>query len=94
MRAESQEYTVKSGDTLGNVAQQYGISLEALIAANKLANPDILNVGQILTIPVPDASGIGPSFKIIPDSELVYGPSSAQFDVNAFITAKDGYLIH
>lgn len=92
IRAEAQEYTIKSGDTLGKIAQQYGISLEALIAANKLANPDFLEVGQVLTIPVPDPGSTGPPLKIIPDSELVYGPAAAQFDVNAFITAKDGYL--
>lgn len=94
MRAETQEYTIKSGDTLGQIAQRYGISLEALIAANELVNPDILNVGDVLTIPVPDPGSMGPAFKIIPDSELVYSPATIQFDVNGFITGKDGYLAH
>jgi LasA protease len=94
LRAETQEYTVKPGDTLGKIAQQYSISLEALIAANQLANPDILKVGEILTIPIPDQGNTGPSFKIIPNSELVYGPTTVQFDTIAFITGKDGYLAH
>ncbi len=94
LRAETQEYTVKSGDTLGLIAQRFGISLETLIAANKLANPDLLKVGEVITIPVPDPSSTGPSFKIIPDSELVYGPATVQFDIKAFITGKDGYLAH
>ena len=74
LRAEAQEYAVKSGDTLGQISQRYGVSLEALIAANNLANPNLLEVGQVLTIPAPDPGSTGPSFKIIPDSELVYGP--------------------
>jgi LasA protease len=92
LRAEAQEYSVKSGDTLGLIAQRYGVSLEALIAANNLANPNLLEVGQALIIPAPDPGSTGPYFKIIPDSELVYGPAAIQFDINAFITAKDGYL--
>jgi LasA protease len=94
LRAESQAYSVKSGDTLGQIAQRYGVSLESLIAANKLPNPNLLEVGQELVIPAPDPSSSGPSFKIIPDSELVYSPAAAQFDASTFIVSKDGYLNH
>jgi hypothetical protein len=45
-----------------------------------------------LTIPAPDPGEQGPDFKIIPDSELVYGPASAQFDVEAFVRQEGGYL--
>lgn len=34
----------------------------------------------------------GPSFKIIPDSELVYGPYSANFDIEAFVNEQGGHL--
>ncbi|NJC97269.1 MAG: hypothetical protein FIB03_13200 [Anaerolineae bacterium] len=34
----------------------------------------------------------GSSFKIIPDSELVYGPASVQFDADAYLKSKGGYL--
>ncbi len=44
-------YTVKSGDTLFNIAQRYGITVNALVAANSLANPDRLDIGQTLNIP-------------------------------------------
>ena len=47
-------YSVQAGDTLSAIAQEHEVSLEALIAANDLADPDVLQVGQILTIP-PDA---------------------------------------
>ncbi|HEY72879.1 MAG: hypothetical protein B6I35_15450 [Anaerolineaceae bacterium 4572_32.2] len=45
-------YTVRLGDTLGAIAQAHGVSVDDLIAANDLANPDVLSVGQTLTIPV------------------------------------------
>jgi LysM repeat protein len=47
----SRTHTVKSGDTLGQIAQQYGISLDALVKANQIANPDVISVGQELIIP-------------------------------------------
>ncbi len=44
-------YTVKSGDTLTKIANQHGVSLKALRAANSLKT-DSIKVGQKLTIPV------------------------------------------
>lgn len=87
------EYTVQSGDTLGNIAQKYGISLEALMQANGLNESSVLMVGTVLKIPPVQADPHrGSSFKIIPDSELVYGPASAKFDLESFVHEKGGYL--
>lgn len=92
LRTEPLAYIVQPGDTLGTIAQRYGVSLEEVVSANALKNPDILEVGQQLTIPVPTPFGAGASFKIIPDNELVYGPTSAGFDIDQFIQSKGGYL--
>ena len=35
---------------------------------------------------------MGSEFKIIPDSELVYGPMSIWFDLKGFIEQQSGYL--
>jgi LysM repeat protein len=86
------EHIVQSGDTLGTIARQYGVSLQALMEANGLADPNLLSVGQVLTIPAPSPGDQGPDFKIIPDSELVYGPASAKFDTEAYIQSQGGYL--
>jgi murein DD-endopeptidase MepM/ murein hydrolase activator NlpD len=48
---ERQSYTVVAGDTLFVIAQRYGIPLEALIAANNIADANLLEVGQVLVIP-------------------------------------------
>nr|HID14670.1 LysM peptidoglycan-binding domain-containing protein [Anaerolineae bacterium] len=45
-------YTVQAGDTLGVIAQTYGVSVEDLMAANGLTDPNVLHVGQTLVIPV------------------------------------------
>jgi LasA protease len=87
------QYTVQAGDTLGNIAQRYGITLEALMQANGLNESSILMVGTVLDIPPVEADpNRGTSFKMIPDSELVYGPASAQFDIDSFVHAHNGYL--
>lgn len=47
----AQTYTVSAGDTLGRIAQQFGLSLNELLQANQLSNPNLIFVGQRLTIP-------------------------------------------
>ncbi|HEU0072864.1 MAG TPA: LysM domain-containing protein [Dehalococcoidia bacterium] len=46
-----QEYVVQAGDTLGAIAEQFGVTVDAIIAANELANPDLIQPGDTLTIP-------------------------------------------
>jgi rare lipoprotein A len=41
-------YVVQSGDTLSGIAAQLGTSVEDLAAANGIANPDLVYVGQTL----------------------------------------------
>ena len=80
VRREPEQYVVQAGDSLGTIAQRYGVTLEQLITANDIQNANLLEVGQMLTIPVPTPQGMGPVFKIIPDSELVFGPAATTFD--------------
>lgn len=87
-------HTVTVGDTLGIIAQQYDTTIEELVALNSLENPDIIHLGQQIIVPgEPVALPVGPSFKILPDSELVYGPAAADFDVVAFLTPLNGALL-
>ena len=85
-------YVVQSGDMLSAIAERYSVSVNAIVQANDISNPDNLEVGQTLTIPVVTPQAPGPAYKLIPDSELVYGPLSASFDIAAFIREKGGYL--
>jgi LasA protease len=93
LRNETVPYTVQAFDTVGEIARKYGISIQMLVDANNLVNPDMLTVGQVLAIPAPSAKESGPGFKILPDSELVNGPAGAGFDIKAFVLQNDGYLV-
>lgn len=89
--SEPQEYVVQSGDTLSGIAAQFGVSLEALITANALIDPDVLAVGQIIRLPeVPVVRT--PAFQILPDSRLVKAPGSSSFSTAAFIGQLNGYI--
>ena len=94
-RQEQAQHTVQPGDTLGTIALQYNISLQALMDANNITDPNALEVGTVLIIPAPDiaAASLNP-LKIIPDSELVHGPAAARFNTRKFIASQGGYLNH
>lgn len=44
-------YVVRPGDTLWKIANQNKVSLDAILAINNLANPNALEVGQIIYLP-------------------------------------------
>ena len=44
-------YTVKKGDTMWAIAQDYGISLADLKAANPDVDPQTMRIGIVLVIP-------------------------------------------
>lgn len=87
-------HTVTFGETLGLLAQRYGTTVEELMELNDLTDPDLVQVGQSLLVPgVEIAATVGPDFKIIPDSELVYGPAARDFDAPTFLAGLGGYLL-
>ena len=51
-------YTVKKGDTLYGISNQYGVSVTELASLNNV-NAETLQIGQVLTIP--DKSGTNPN---------------------------------
>jgi len=49
-------YVVQQGDTLGAIAQEYGVTVEEIMVLNSLDDPNVLHIGQELTIPTPAPS--------------------------------------
>lgn len=50
------QYTVKSGDTLSQIAKSYGVDMWELADANGIRNPNYIRAGQVLTIPTREAN--------------------------------------
>ncbi len=51
-------YTIKSGDSLARVAQQFGVSIAELQDTNGITDPRSLRIGQQLIIPEPEPEGV------------------------------------
>ena len=44
-------YTVRPGDTLWAIARRFGTTVQDLVRANNIADPNLIYPGQVLTIP-------------------------------------------
>jgi LasA protease len=86
-----ESYVVQSGQTLGWLALVFGCTVEEIVAANNLPNADSIAAGQTLIIPI-NATEVGRDLKLVPDSEMVYGPAYIHFDLEGFVGGMDGYL--
>jgi len=45
------QYIVKAGDTLSAIAKAYGVTVQQIVDANNIPNPDMIDVDQVLIIP-------------------------------------------
>jgi murein DD-endopeptidase MepM/ murein hydrolase activator NlpD len=67
-------YTVAPGDTLGAIANRFGVTVDDLVAFNGIADPNLLAVGQVLSIP----NGSGVAIASAGSSAAVYsGPTGS-----------------
>jgi LysM repeat protein len=74
---ESVTYVVEAGDTLGLIAEKFGVPLSDLMIANGLTNKDFIQVGQELTIPLGGVATATPTFTpvLLPtDTPLPFDP--------------------
>ncbi len=87
-------YVAQTGDTLSALASHFNTSVDEILSANP-AIPDsatTLPAGYPMQIPAYNLPLTGSPFKIIPDSELVNGPSAVGFDLRQEILKRPGYL--
>lgn len=45
------KYTIKQGDTLANIAKQYGTTVQKIASTNAIQDPNLIKSGQTLNIP-------------------------------------------
>ena len=86
-----ESYVVQPGETLSLIAAVFGCTVEEITTANGLPDADSIRAGQTLVIPIA-ATQTGPYLKLIPDSELVYGPAYIHFNLEGFVVEQGGYL--
>ena len=62
------QYRVRRGDTLSDIATQYHVSLAALMRANNLSGRETIRVGQLISLPV-GAQGGAPAPTLLASNE-------------------------
>ena len=70
-----QLYTVKRGETLAQIALEHGLDYRELAVWNNIENPNVIRVGQVLTLSPPGQTGGGPGSVVT--APLVSAPSIA-----------------
>ncbi len=89
--AGTELYIVQDGDTFSGVAAEFGTTPEEIAQTNGLTTLSMIHPGDPLNVPL-NLDRVGPDAKLIPDSELVYGPGAIDFDIAAFVDRTNGYL--
>ncbi len=85
------QYYTQAGDTLPSITGRFGVSADQIVSTAYIPENGLINPGTLLIIPdvldeVYDAT------LVMPDSEVVYSPSAADFDLFAFIEEAAGHL--
>ncbi len=86
-------HVVQAGEELGLIAKQYGVAVDDILAMNDIGNPDLLYVGQELTIP---AAGIyEPTQAEAPQAPTSVGKSIVvSTDAQRIYAYENGQLVH
>ncbi|MGH2542998.1 MAG: LysM peptidoglycan-binding domain-containing protein, partial [Ardenticatenaceae bacterium] len=86
-----ESYTVVAGDTLYRIAGLFGVAVEDIMELNGIADPNTLQVGQLLSLPR-EVGLMAPRQRLIPDSELILSPAYQAFDLAAVVAEQGGFL--
>ena len=63
--------TVEAGDTLSQLAEEFGVPLQAFMEANNITNADLIRAGQELVVPMVDMTSEKPIIQnMLPEPEL------------------------
>lgn len=76
---EIPSYTVQSGDTLGKISSEFDVAVADIMSMNEIDNPNFLQVGQVLIIPVGGIPTATPSPTETPAPVL--SPTPISFDL-------------
>ncbi len=88
-------YTVRYGDTLTSIAVRYGVTIQAVLNANGLRNPNFIYSGQRLNIPAKNADGAAKTSAAAPASSATTSGTNLSLTSNlrALTPPTDGRWI-
>ncbi|HKJ28080.1 MAG TPA: hypothetical protein VJ965_10605 [Anaerolineales bacterium] len=84
-------YYAQSGDSLSVLATRFNVNPFEIVSPEAIPETGFISPGQMLMIPNRLVTTT-PNIALVPDSEVVYSPSSADFDTETFVETIGGYL--
>ncbi len=84
-------YNAQAGDTLHSVSLRFSVLPEEISSNEPIPQTGLINPDQLLVIPR-RLYNISLSDRLIPDSEIVYGPSAVSFNIEGYINYGNGFL--
>jgi LasA protease len=88
------DYMAQSGDTLPALAEHFNTSIPEIRAANPIIPESVTTLppGMPMKIPIYYLPLWGTQYQILPDSHFVNGPHQVDFDSQAYLQDKPGWI--
>ncbi len=81
-------YVVKEGDTIGSIAEDFGVSADSILSENNFTSDTILQIGQEIKIPEGDSEKVAENTEANPDSSGDKGEYLDWFEEVQYIFKK------
>lgn len=85
-------YYAQSGDMLPAIAKRFGVEESEITSDGNLTKTTLIDPGTLLVIPNKIYEATTPNIQIMPDAEIVFSVTAADFDIEAFVKKQGGYL--
>jgi LasA protease len=85
-------YYAQSGDMLAAIASRFGVEESEITSDGDLTKTTLIDPGTLLVIPNRIYEATTPNIQIMPDAEIIFSSTAADFDVEAYINEQNGYL--
>ena len=84
-------YYTQSGDTLEAVATRFDVDIDEITSTETLPKSGLIDPGTLLVIPE-KLTTYGPDVQIMPDTEIIFSVSAANFDIYSYVAQSGGKL--
>jgi len=85
-------YYAQSGDMLSAIASRFGVEASEITSDADLTRTTLIDSGTLLVIPNRITEPATPNVQIMPDAEIIFSFTAANFDVQEYVQQQGGYL--
>jgi LysM repeat protein len=78
-------YYAQSGDMLSAIAKRFGVEESEITSDTDLTKTTLIDPGTLLVIPNKIYEATTPNIQLMPDAEIVFSVTAADFDIEGFV---------